>query len=381
VAWFDRMKTSRQIVLGIATLVAVQVVCSVLILQHFETVDGGAIALVAVPALAMVAVAGLAVRVSNRVTRSLKIMSRVLGAVARGDLSLGVTMPAKEDEMSGILRRLDRAQTGMRKLLTEVDATATALTGTASQLSAVTDRVSDGATQVNSRSTDAAGRAQQVSEYVSTVATTSQHMRGMITEMAANASDGTQVAERAVRVAEATNAMVARLGESSKEIGEVVQVITSIAGQTNLLALNATIEAARAGEAGRGFAVVAGEVKELAQETAKATDDITRRMAAVQTDSNGVIEAITEISAIIEQLNNHQSVIADALGEHTSHSREVGHKVDAAVADASVIAGDLAQMTAITAESATASAGGRELTAELVGLAQGLTRAVGQFTL
>src|SRR5262245_60000833 len=114
------MKTSRQIVLGMLILVAVQVVSSALILRRFETVDAGAIALIAIPAVSMAAEAYLAMRVSNRVTRSLRVMAKVLGAISRGDLSLGVSMPDKEDEMSGILRRLDRAQTGMRQLLTEV---------------------------------------------------------------------------------------------------------------------------------------------------------------------------------------------------------------------------------------------------------------------
>jgi methyl-accepting chemotaxis protein len=379
--WFDRLKVQRQIVLAVSMLALIQTVVSLIVFTRLESGDALRPWLVGGPIFAFTFVAYLALRVSQRVTRSMRGMARVLRATAQGDLTARVAMPEHADEMTGILRRLNHSLDAIHQLMTDVTVAADTMTGTAGRLSTVTDQVSDGAAAVNVSSTDAAGRAQQVSEYVSTVASTSQHMRGMISEMAASASEGTEVAGRAVKVAAATNAMVARLGDSSKEIGEVVQVITSIAAQTNLLALNATIEAARAGEAGRGFAVVAGEVKELAQETAKATDDISRRMAAVQTDSSGVIEAITEISAIIEQLNSHQSGIARALDTHTAHSREVGHNVDAAVADATVIAGDLAQMTAITGESATVSAGGRVLTAELVDLAQGLTRAVGQFRL
>jgi methyl-accepting chemotaxis protein len=135
------------------------------------------------------------------------------------------------------------------------------------------------------------------------------------------------VATAAVKVAEKTNATVSKLGESSAEIGNVIKVITSIAQQTNLLALNATIEAARAGEAGKGFAVVANEVKELAKQTAKATEDIGRRIEAIQTDTKSSVDAIAQISAIISQINDIQSTIASAVEEQTATTGEISRNV------------------------------------------------------
>src|ERR1022692_3793657 len=120
---------------------------------------------------------------------------------------------------------------------------------------------------------------------------------------------------------------VAKLGESSAEIGQVIKVITSIAQQTNLLALNATIEAARAGEAGKGFAVVANEVKELAKETAKATEDISLKIEAIQTDTKGAVDAIAEISAIINQINDLQNTIASAVEEQSATTNEIGRNI------------------------------------------------------
>ena len=128
-------------------------------------------------------------------------------------------------------------------------------------------------------------------------------------------------------MADTTNATVAKLGESSAEIGKVIKVITSIAQQTNLLALNATIEAARAGEAGKGFAVVANEVKELAKETAKATEDISQKIEAIQTDTRGAVEAIGQIGQIINQINDIPNTIASAVEEQTATTNEISRNV------------------------------------------------------
>src|SRR5439155_3863762 len=135
-------------------------------------------------------------------------------------------------------------------------------------------------------------------------------MGASIREIAKNAGEAARVADASVAVARSTGGTVTRLGESSAEIGKVIKVISGIAEQTNLLALNATIEAARAGEAGKGFAVVAHEVKELAKETALATEEIGRKIEAIQVDTRGAVEAIGQISAVITQINDISNTIA-----------------------------------------------------------------------
>src|SRR4029450_3183854 len=126
---------------------------------------------------------------------------------------------------------------------------------------------------------------------------------------------------------EDTNTTVAKLGESSAEIGKIVKVIASIAEQTNLLALNATIEAARAGDAGKGFAVVANEVKELAKETARATEDISRKVDAIQANTRCAVDSIGKIDGIIHQINDLQNAIASAVEQQSVTSGEIGRNI------------------------------------------------------
>ena len=180
--------------------------------------------------------------------------------------------------------------------------------------------------------------AEQVSKNIQTVATATEEMGVSIKEIAKNAHDAASVATTAVKAAEIANATVSKLGDSSTQIGKVIKVITSIAQQTNLLALNATIEAARAGEAGKGFAVVANEVKELAKETAKATEDISQKIEAIQNDTRGAVAAISEISSVINRINDFQNMIATAVEEQTATTNEINRNVIEAARGASEIA-------------------------------------------
>ena len=205
--------------------------------------------------------------------------------------------------------------------------TATALASSSEELSAVSHQMSANAEETATQSNVVSAAAEQVTKNLQTVATATEEMSCSIKEIAKNANEAAKVATSAVKTAETTNATVAKLGESSAEIGQVIKVITSIAQQTNLLALNATIEAARAGEAGKGFAVVANEVKELAKETAKATEDISRKIEAIQGDTKGAVEAIGQISGIINQINDISNTIASAVEEQTATTNEIARNV------------------------------------------------------
>jgi methyl-accepting chemotaxis protein len=200
-----------------------------------------------------------------------------------------------------------------------------------------------------------------------------------IKEIARSAQEAAGVATEAVRVAQTTNAVVGKLGDSSAEIGKVIKVITSIAEQTNLLALNATIEAARAGEVGKGFGVVANEVKELAKATAKATEEISQKIAAIQSGARGAVEAIAQIDRIIQQIHDYQSTIASAVAEQTATTNEISRNLS----DAAKASADIAQNITGVAQAAQSTSGGaadsQRAAAELAHMATELQRLVAQF--
>jgi methyl-accepting chemotaxis protein len=182
-----------------------------------------------------------------------------------------------------------------------------------------------------------------------------------------------------VKVADRTNVTIAKLGESSAEIGNVIKVITSIAQQTNLLALNATIEAARAGEAGKGFAVVANEVKELAKQTAKATEDISRKIEAIQEDTTSAVDAIAQITTIIHQINDLQNTIASAVEEQTATTGEISRNVGEAAHGSNGIAQNISSV-AQAARSTTEGASNTKSAADnLSRIAVDLQKLVAQF--
>jgi putative methionine-R-sulfoxide reductase with GAF domain len=191
--------------------------------------------------------------------------------------------------------------------------------------------------------------------------------------------DATRVADQAVSRASDMNSDVTSLGEASAAIGDVIKVITSIADQTNLLALNATIEAARAGEAGKGFAVVASEVKDLAQETARATEDISQRVSAIQADTDGAVTAIEEITRVIARISDFQTTIASAVEEQTATTAEMNRSVG----EAATGTNDIAQNITGVAEAARMTTEGvqqsQQATAELARMSAELTSLVSTF--
>jgi len=317
------------------------------------------------------------------ITRSLTRLTQMIQNIAEGegDVTQRLEMAggSSHDELGEVSRLFNLFMDKLQDILRGVSAHTGKLATASHALLDANGQITviSGETAVQSNSVSRA--TQQVTQNLQSLSAGAGEMTLTIQSIAANANEAVKVAGSAVSAAQAANTTVAKLGQSSAEIGVVIKVITSIAQQTNLLALNATIEAARAGEAGKGFAVVANEVKELAKQTAQATEDISRKINAIQVDTKDAVAAIGGVSGVINQINNISATIAAAVEQQSATTNEMTRNVSEAATGAGDIAVTIDGVTK-TADSTLAQAQESQKAAqELVSIAMELSTLMRRF--
>ncbi|MFN8024319.1 MAG: methyl-accepting chemotaxis protein [Acidimicrobiales bacterium] len=305
-------------------------------------------------------------------------LSRTLAQAAAGDLTAQVTVRG-DDAIGRMGEAVDKLLGDLRSSIQAIAANSEALAAAAEELQMLSVGMGSNSAETSRQVSFVSDASVEVARNVETVSAASDQMSSSIKEIARNASEAAKVASQAVEQAKVTNQTVSLLGDSSAEIGQIVKVITGIAQQTNLLALNATIEAARAGEAGKGFAVVANEVKELAKETAKATEDISAKIDAIQNDTTSSVDSITGILTIIDQIAHFQDTIAAAVEEQAATTSEIARSVGEASRGSQEITNNMHTVAVAAQSTANGAEDSSRAASELARMASDLQTLVGSF--
>jgi methyl-accepting chemotaxis protein len=331
-----------------------------------------------VGAACLVLAAILAWLVTRTITRPLSATVQALARVADKDLTVRVPLDSR-DELGDMARAVNGTLDVLSDAFTRISANSRRLAEASTGLTTVSAQIENAARETAGQSDTVSSAAEEVSRSVQTVAAGTEEMNAAIHEISGSATRAASVAQDGVNSARVATETIGQLGQSSGEIGEVIKLITSIAEQTNLLALNATIEAARAGELGKGFAVVAGEVKDLAQATARATEDIAGKVQAIQHDTGAAVGAIERITAIIAEIDEHSTTIAAAVEEQTATTAEIGRNITEAANGSGEITLNIQSVASASQSTSSGVIESRRTADELGRMSEDLQRVVGQF--
>jgi len=311
----------------------------------------------------------LIILITNSITNPTKQSLESLTQMSNGDFSTAISndLLLRKDEMGDIGRAVSALQKSMKASLGQVSESVGSIASASTELSAISQEMTQNAAETSSRSTGVASAAEEMSantysvaagmEQAATnlrsVATATEEMTSTIGEIASNSEKARRITEEAVAQADHISSAVRALGDSAQDIGKVTETITSISNQTNLLALNATIEAARAGAAGKGFAVVATEIKELAKQTASATDDIKNKISNVQDSTTKTVDDIEKIMRVIHEISAIVTTIATAIEEQSTVTKDIAANISQAtrgVDDANERVGQTSNVTQSVAQ-------------------------------
>ena len=305
-------------------------------------------------------------------------LTRVMTALAGGDRSIQVPQAGRDDEMGKMartvlvfkenavkvdqmtrqqeeqMRRAVAEKDTLMKQVQEFEAGAKGVVGvvasSATEMQSNSQAMASNAEETSRQASAVAAASERASASVQTVASAAEELSQSIAEIGRQVNQSSSIAQRAVTEANRTNEIVQGLADGAQKIGEVISLINDIASQTNLLALNATIEAARAGEMGKGFAVVASEVKSLANQTAKATEDISAQIGAIQSSTHGAVSAIKSIGTIIGEISEIATAIASAVEQQNAATAEIARNVQQAASGTQEVSSNISGVNQAAAE-------------------------------